>query len=112
MLKQSIILLALISCGWQAALADTIQLKDKASISGKILAEKRDQVVLDIGYTVLVIPRNQIVKVLKAKDAEPATMVASLTPIVPAPVKEPTETRVGSYQMANTPPPIKDVREL
>jgi serine protease Do len=112
MLKQSIVLLALISCGLHAALADTIQLKDKASISGKILAEKHDQVVLDIGYTVLVIPRNQIVKVLKAKDAEPTALVASLAPIVPAPVAQPTETKMGNYQMANIPPPIKDVREL
>lgn len=43
-----------------ASHAETIQLKDKVSVTGKILAEKRDQVVLDLGYTVLVIPRNQI----------------------------------------------------
>ncbi|MDB6110050.1 MAG: Peptidase and chymotrypsin/Hap [Pedosphaera sp.] len=113
MLKQSIVLMALISCGLQAALADTIQLKDKASISGNILAEKSDQVVLDIGYTVLVIPRNQIVKVLKTKDARPAAVVASLAPVVPTPATPPLfETRMGNYQTANTPPPIKDVREL
>jgi serine protease Do len=41
--------------------ADTIQLKEGGSISGKILAEKPDQLAVDVGYTVLVIPRNQVV---------------------------------------------------
>ena len=57
--------------------ADTLQLKDKASITGKILSEKRDQVAMDVGYTVLVIPRSQITKILKADDAELATKVAT-----------------------------------
>ena len=70
MLKQSVVWLALISCGVHAAFADVIQLKEKASITGKILAEKRDQVVVDVGYTVLIIPRNQIVKISAAKDKE------------------------------------------
>ena len=46
--------------------ADTIQLKDKADVSGKILAEKPDSVVVDIGYTVLVIPRSSIAGITKA----------------------------------------------
>src|SRR5262249_17339915 len=45
------------------AVADLIQLKDKASVTGKVLAEKKDQVVVDVGYTVLVIPRNQVLKI-------------------------------------------------
>src|SRR5438552_14764023 len=51
---------ALVVWAMRLALADTIQLKEKATITGKILAEKRDQVAIDVGYTVLVIPRNQI----------------------------------------------------
>jgi serine protease Do len=47
------------------ATADTIQLKDNAAVTGTVLAEKRDQVDVDIGYTVLVIPKNQIVKISK-----------------------------------------------
>ncbi|MDB6016355.1 MAG: Peptidase and chymotrypsin/Hap [Pedosphaera sp.] len=115
MLKKSIFtLLAMISIGFQTSFADTIQLKDKASVSGKILAEKRDQLVVDVGYTVLLIPRNQVVKVSKSDAVEPAALIASLAPMVPAPVVviPPAETRAGNYQTANTPPPIKDVREL
>jgi len=47
------------------ARADTVQLKDKAAITGKILARKHDQVIMDIGYTVLTIPRNQIEKIME-----------------------------------------------
>ncbi len=52
------------------AAADAIQLKEKTSVTGKILAEKRDQVVIDLGYTVLVIPRNQIAKIAREEPAE------------------------------------------
>ena len=51
--------------------SDVIQLRDKATVTGKILAEKKDQVVVDIGYTVLTIPRSQIAKILP-DDAPPA----------------------------------------
>src|ERR1700747_1936056 len=115
MLKQSVVWVALISCGIQAAFADVIQLKEKASVTGKILAEKRDQVVVDIGYTVLIIPRNQIVKISAAKDKDTGTaaMLASLAPVAPAPASQPTENKSDSYyQTASTPPPIRDVREL
>ena len=48
--------------------ADVVLLKDKASVTGRILAEKKEQVVVDVGYTVLLIPRSQIVKLSKEKD--------------------------------------------
>src|SRR5438876_10790616 len=51
--------------GLSFAFADTVQLKDKAAITGKILARKHDQVVVDVGYTVLVVPRNQIEKIIE-----------------------------------------------
>jgi serine protease Do len=44
--------------------AATVELKGKASVTGKILAEKKDTIVVDIGYTVLVIPRNQVLRLL------------------------------------------------
>jgi serine protease Do len=71
MLKQCVLLAATTSMVLSAAAADTVLLKDKATVSGTILAEKRDQVVLDIGYTVLTIPRNQIVKVTKGNSSGP-----------------------------------------
>jgi hypothetical protein len=65
-LKKRFALAILAAASVAAAAPDTIQLKDKATLTGKILAEKRDQVALDIGYTVLVIPRNQITKISRA----------------------------------------------
>ena len=66
LLKKRFTLAILAAASVATAAPDTIQLKDKAALTGKILAEKRDQVALDIGYTVLVIPRNQITKISKA----------------------------------------------
>jgi serine protease Do len=47
--------------------AATVELKGKASVTGNILAEKRDSIIVDIGYTVLVIPRNQVLRLLDDK---------------------------------------------
>src|SRR4030095_9897355 len=52
----------LLSC-LSTARAETVQLRDKASVTGKILAQKRDQVVIDLGFTVLTIPRNAIQRI-------------------------------------------------
>ena len=73
MLRPCLLLSALVACGLTAGLADTIQLKDKAAIVGKVLAEKPDQIAVDIGYTVLVIPRNQIAAILKDETPAPAS---------------------------------------
>lgn len=43
-----------------ALMADVIQLKDQAAITGTILAEKPDQLVVDVGYTVLIVPRERV----------------------------------------------------
>jgi serine protease Do len=67
----------------QSASADVIQLKDQAAVTGKILAEKSDAVVVDVGYTVLVVPRNVIANISRA--GAPATLpapVAASNPIV------------------------------
>jgi serine protease Do len=68
--------------GGPALPAATVQLKDKASISGTILAVKSDEIVIDIGYTVLVIPRSQILQLLT--DEAPAAGSAPLAPPVAA----------------------------
>jgi serine protease Do len=41
---------------------DTIRLKEKGSVTGSIVSEKKDQIAIDVGYTVLVIPRSEIVE--------------------------------------------------
>jgi serine protease Do len=74
-LKPNFVLAALLGCGGLAASADTIQLKD-AAVTGKILAEKPDSLVVDVGFTVLQIPRSVIVSVSKTA-ANPAAVVAT-----------------------------------
>ena len=59
-------LAALLAASATLASADVIQLKDQASVSGKILTEKTDSVVVDVGYTVLVIPRSSIANIIKS----------------------------------------------
>src|SRR4051794_32597799 len=49
--------------------AETVQLRDRAAVTGTVLAEKRDQIVVDLGYTVLTIPRSSIVKITKEEEA-------------------------------------------
>ena len=84
-MMKSLFWLALI-CGFvRATIADTIQLKDKAAVSGKILSEKPDSIVVDVGYTVLVIPRGSITSVSKtdsiiARTTFATNVVASLNP--------------------------------
>ena len=65
LLKKHLAIAALLGCGAQFAGADTIQLKD-AAVTGKILAEKADSLVVDVGYTVLQIPRNAVTGVTKS----------------------------------------------
>ncbi|MGZ4974718.1 MAG: hypothetical protein ACXWDN_18325, partial [Limisphaerales bacterium] len=62
--------LSALLCFAVGASAATVQLRDKASVTGTILAEKHDQVIIDLGYTVLSIPRNQVVKIL-SEDVTP-----------------------------------------
>ena len=84
--KQLIVLAALLLCGWQFASADTIQLKGNDAVTGTILAEKSDAVVVDVGYTVLVVPRGVIIKISKVAEAmSPATAASNSLVNVNAP---------------------------
>ena len=98
--------------GLQLAGAATVQLKDKASVTGKILTQKRDQVVVDIGYTTLVIPRNQIVNVVENDGAPPVAPKLVSTPVDPTPVQSAVETKSGFYTTEAKPPKERSVREL
>src|SRR5690242_16232610 len=64
-----LVLSAVFFCGLGAAFADTIQLKGNDAVTGKILIEKPDAVVVDVGYTVLVVPRSAIIKISQANSA-------------------------------------------
>ncbi|MBW8863955.1 MAG: hypothetical protein JF609_03345, partial [Verrucomicrobia bacterium] len=67
-LKKHLTVGALLLGGLQLNFADTLQLKDKSAVTGKILAEKSDSVVVDLGYTVLVVPRNAISRITRANE--------------------------------------------
>jgi len=120
MLKQSFLLAAVSFSLVAAAGADTVQLKDKATVVGTILAEKRDQVVVDIGYTVLTIPRNQIVKLSHGSSSK--AVVESSKPVETTPVKIPTpepiapsqiaQAHAGLYAANSKAMPIRAVRDL
>src|SRR6187399_2629595 len=53
-------------------LGDTIELKDEASIKGRIVAEKSEHVAVDVGYTILMVPRSAIAKITTPKSEEEA----------------------------------------
>lgn len=101
-----------------AAGGDTLQLKDKAAISGKILAEKKESIALDIGYTVLVIPRNQIEKVTRSTDVTEPTPVKAAASTSKTSAKsvdakpEATDLSDSLYRKAPANAPIRTVREL
>ena len=111
--------LALVGLMCAAAHADTLQLKDAASVTGAILAEKRDAVVIDVGYTVLVIPQSQIVKILHDEKTEPAKPKSagknSAQPsIAEVKTSTPAETKAaaGIYSLAAKAAPVRPVRDL
>ena len=91
-------------------MADTIQLKDKASVVGQILAEKHDELVVDLGYTVLVIPRNQVVKILKSETPAPNAK-GSKNPPADADTK-PQELPPGFYAASTKSGAARSVRDL
>lgn len=124
MLKRLFVSLVLVTLGVHAAFADVIQLKDKASVTGKILTEKRDQVVVDIGYTVLLVPRNQIATITRGETGKKSMPAAqpdpALVPVpLPSPAPAPTVAGAGStdgksslYSSSGAPLPERSVREL
>jgi serine protease Do len=102
--------------------AEIVQLRDKASLSGRILTEKRDQVVVDLGYTVITVPRNQIVHITREDDTPGATPPgkgkenSKATKASPAAAPRKPEAKVeqteGLYSVSVTPPPERSVRDL
>jgi len=106
MLKRCFLVFCVCSASF-AALAETIELKDSSSITGKILADKPDSVAVDVGYTVLVVPRNQISKITDAMP--PKMMLAKTTNSeIPAIVA----SLPGFYSPANKNAAARTVRDL
>lgn len=103
----------LLAAGLASAKADTIQLKENASITGRVLAEKSDQIAVDVGYTVLVIPRNQVAKILRS-DAPPSAAKTrrGSKPGVGSGSVEAAKARPGFYLASGKPAAVRTVLEL
>ena len=101
LLKPSFTVAALLGCSASFAFADVVQLKDAAAVTGKILTEKTDSLIVDVGYTVLQIPRGSIVSVSKNN------ATATDAPMVTVPVAS------GQFYSATTKPgSVRDVSSL
>src|SRR6187431_1912928 len=98
--------LTVLLAGASVAAGDVIQLKDKASVNGRILAEKRDLLVVDVGYTVLTIPRSAVAHVTRDAEPEPKTAKGKTAP----PPASTTNTEL--FRSTRTLGPEKSVREL
>ena len=85
-------------CRPVAVAADVLELKDNASVSGRILAEKGDQVFLDLGFTVLAVPRSAIERIARA--APGAAVAGKSVPITKAGGPEPDK---GLYTAGGVP---------
>lgn len=102
------ILVALLLCGACLSSADTLQLKDNAAITGKILQEKSDSVAVDVGYTVLVVPRRSISTIQRGDETKAPGKSA---PKSGAPKPE-VETVPGFYVASTKPGTERNVRDL
>src|SRR3989442_11809903 len=110
MVKRSLLMAFALGAALSVMCADVLQLRDKATITGKVLAEKKDQVVVDIGYTVLVVPRTQVLRIKKGTPSEAAELQEK-----PSAVVESTPPRAGRsaiFKSAGAAQPERTVREL
>lgn len=98
-----------------ATSADTLQLRDQTALTGRILAEKPDQVFIDLGYTVIAVPRTHITNILRsdapANPAKPNPKSTTRPATPSAPVAILTDPS-GLYTVNAVPPPERTVREL
>jgi len=96
-----------------AVSAATIRLKDKSAVTGKILTEKRDSIAVDIGYTVLVIPRSQVDKISEADETATPDKLKSASSDPQAESLPTTATSPTTlYTASNRSAPERSVREL
>jgi serine protease Do len=111
--------IAALTCSLISASAnDLVQLRDNSAVRGKILTEKPDQVVVDLGFTVLVVPRGEILKI-SSNEPDPAVApAAQLETAKLVPVSAPTEVSVaqpardGLFRDGNANLPDRTVRDL
>ena len=93
-------------------LGDLVQLRDQASVSGRIVAEKKEAVFLDVGYTVLSIPRSQILRVVRGQET---SGTVAKGPVTGGEAVKAALPEVGSdpaiFQQATGSEPVATVRD-
>jgi serine protease Do len=90
-------------------LAETIVIKGDATITGRILTTKKDHVIVDLGYTVLSIPRSEIQSI---QQVGVATNSASQKPDTPQ-AQPPAPGKDGRmFRLATSAAEDRSVREL
>ena len=99
------------------AAADEVQLRDKSAVTGRILAEKSEQVFVDLGYTVIGVPRSEIVRIIRAGETPAAPKSSNgKKPATSGGAANVSTSygreRKGLYQVNTTPPQERTVREL
>ena len=110
MLDRFIAFVLLASGTLSLASGETIQLRDKVAITGPILAEKPDHVVVDLGFMLLSIPKNQIAKISKEPPVKEPSTGKSPGKAAPAPVA--VESKNSLFSATSSPLPERSVREL
>lgn len=95
----------IIAIGLLGAEADVIHLKDSNQLTGKILTEKQDKIYVDIGFTVIGVPRADIARI---ESDEPGT--DTKTEAVPPPKFEARANDL--YKVSYNPPREQSVRDL
>ena len=77
-MRFAICLLPLLAWATTAS-SEVVQLKDKSAITGKIVADKPDQIFVEVGYTVLPIPRGSIERIERDEATPPSKSAPPVT---------------------------------
>jgi serine protease Do len=97
---------AILTLGWIGLLsggAQEIELKGGGSVTGPIIVEKSDQVFVDLGFTILAIPRQQVVNIRHPQTEKEAA---------PAPQEQVPEVRNALYYTLREAPADRSMRDL
>lgn len=78
-MKSPLVVVAFVAFGFTFAAVpaqalSTVQLKNGASLEAEVISEKADRLVVDLGFTVLAVPRDEIESVTATADAEPGAV--------------------------------------
>jgi serine protease Do len=102
-MSYKVLILALLTAAVQSAQADRVDLKDGAAVIGRALADKDDAIVVDVGYTVLVIPRSAILQYTPGEGEEVSDTASAALPVI---------STTGFYRQAALGTASRPVREL